>query len=230
MSSIWTVMPRKTKKIKQTDEIKNMSYELFIAALSILSVSNLLLLIFFRSEIVDNVIYITNFLLSAIFMADFIYRVSVTHPKSKYIIGGYGWADFLASLPFAQLKILRLFRLFRASRIMAKFGTRRLIHKFISNRGTSALLTLFFLAICVLEFGGIAIILAEKGAENANIKNASDALWWIFATITTVGYGDRFPVTNQGRIVGVIVMIVGIGLFGTLTGYLANAFLEPKKK
>ena len=207
-----------------------MSYELFIAALSILSVTNLLLLVLFKSEIIDGVILILNFVLSMIFMADFLYRLSESKPKKKYLIKEYGWIDFLASLPFAQLKILRLFRLFRAGKIMRKYGTKRLIREFLSSRGASALLTIFFLAICVLEFGGIAILLAERGAENANIKTPSDALWWIFTTITTVGYGDRFPVTNPGRIVGVIVMITGIGVFGTLTGFLANAFLEPKKK
>ena len=61
------------------------------------------------------------------------------------------------------------------------------------------------------------------------ITNSSDALWWIMATVTTVGYGDVYPVTNAGRVVGVIVMITGIGLFGTITGFLANAFFQPKK-
>jgi voltage-gated potassium channel len=52
-------------------------------------------------------------------------------------------------------------------------------------------------------------------------------LWYIYVTITTVGYGDRFPITSTGRIVGIIVLTTGIGLFGTLTGFLANAFLAP---
>ena len=66
-------------------------------------------------------------------------------------------------------------------------------------------------------------------SANANITSPSDALWWVYVTITTVGYGDRFPVTNWGRIVGVIVMTAGVGLFGTLSGYLAQTFLSPSK-
>lgn len=206
-----------------------MTYELFIAALSVLSVSNILLLYLFQSEAVDGVIEILNVLFSLIFLADFTFRLRASHPKRKYFLIEYGWADLLASLPFPQLKILRLFRLFRAGRIMKKYGTKRIIKEFIASRGSGALLTIFFLAICVLEFGGIAIIYIEAPAPTANIKTPSDALWWIIVTITTVGYGDRYPVTNWGRIVGVIVMITGIGVFGTLTGFLANAFLEPKK-
>ena len=61
----------------------------------------------------------------------------------------------------------------------------------------------------------------------ASITSASDALWWVFVTITTVGYGDRYPVTNVGRAVAVLVMIAGVGLFGTLSGFLANQFLAP---
>jgi voltage-gated potassium channel Kch len=74
------------------------------------------------------------------------------------------------------------------------------------------------------------VLSAEQGAPDANITNASSALWWDFVTITTVGYGDRYPVTNAGRLVGVFVMIAGVGLFGTLSGFLANTFLSPPKK
>lgn len=80
----------------------------------------------------------------------------------------------------------------------------------------------------VLEFVSIFILVTEHNDANANIKTASDALWWAYVTVTTVGYGDKYPVTNSGRIVGVLLMTIGVGLFGVLTGYLANAFLKPK--
>src|SRR5207245_1017237 len=62
------------------------------------------------------------------------------------------------------------------------------------------------------------------------ITTASDAVWYVIVTITTVGYGDKYPVTNPGRIVGVLIMVVGVGLFGVLTGFLANAFVAPKEE
>jgi voltage-gated potassium channel len=90
------------------------------------------------------------------------------------------------------------------------------------------LLSIIFLTIVVLEFASIFILVTERHDPNANIKNASDALWWAYVTVTTVGYGDRYPVTNAGRIVGVLLLTIGVGLFGVLTGYLATAFLKPK--
>ena len=82
----------------------------------------------------------------------------------------------------------------------------------------------------MLQFGALAILSAEQYAPDANITSASDAIWWTYVTITTVGYGDHYPVTNGGRIVGILVMTAGVGLFGTLSGFLANAFLTPPRQ
>lgn len=212
------------------DVTLNINYELFIAALSVLSVGNIFLLHLVKNSTIDGVIQIMDILFSLIFLIDFSYRISISKSKREYFFKKFGWADLLASLPFPQFKILRLFRIIRAGRIVRKYGTRKIVRLFLASRGASALLTILFLAVCVLEFGGMAILWAEGASTEANIKTPSDAIWWIVVTITTVGYGDRFPVTNWGRFVGVIVMITGIGVFGTLTGFLANAFLEPKKQ
>jgi voltage-gated potassium channel Kch len=222
------------KRIKKqiSNELKNTSYELFIAALSVLSIFNLIILwlIPHGDSGVLGVLSIMNALFSGIFLADFTYRIYTAKSRSGYFFHEFGWADLLASLPLPQLKILRFFRLFRAFRIMRMYGAKRLFREFLESRGGSALLSIFLLIILLLEFGGIIILFVEGKSPDANIKTPSDAIWWIIVTVTTVGYGDRFPVTNGGRMIGVLVMAVGIGLVGTLTGFLANAFLAPKKK
>jgi voltage-gated potassium channel len=219
-------MPAKSHR---STELKPIGYELFIGALSVLSIANLILLWVIKDESLAFVVYIMNAIMMPIFIGDFLYRFFTTESKSGYFWRKFGWADLLSSLPFPQFKILRLFRLWRVARLFVQFGARHLLHEFVTHRAENALLTVVFLVLCVLQFGALAVLRAELASPNANITTASDAIWWTYVTITTVGYGDRFPVTNAGRIIGVLVMTAGVGLFGTLSGFLANTFLTPSK-
>jgi voltage-gated potassium channel len=81
--------------------------------------------------------------------------------------------------------------------------------------------------VVMLISSSIAILEVEKSPES-NIKTAEDALWWAYTTITTVGYGDRYPVTTAGRLVGAVLMTVGVGLFATLAGFIGSHFLQPR--
>ena len=84
-------------------------------------------------------------------------------------------------------------------------------------------------AIMLITFCSIAILHFEAGPD-ANILSADDALWWAFATITTVGYGDRYPTTGEGRMVAVLLMSAGVGLFGTFSGFLASWFIGEEEQ
>ena len=86
------------------------------------------------------------------------------------------------------------------------------------------------LVLLVLEFGSIAVLYFEQNAPGANITTGGDALWWAFVSITTVGYGDKFPTTPGGRVSAFFVLAAGVGLFGVLSGYLANFFLTPSSE
>lgn len=211
-------------------ELKSIGYELFIGALSVLSILNLVLLFFMQNEDIETVLLVMNAIMTPIFLTDFAYRLLTSQPKSYYFWRSFGWADLLSSLPLPNAKILRLFRLWRVIRLFTRFGARNLVRQFVAHRAENALLTVVFLVICVLEFGSLAVLRAELAAPNANIASAADALWWTYVTITTVGYGDRFPTSNAGRMVGILVMTAGVGLFGTLSGFLANKFLTPPGK
>jgi voltage-gated potassium channel len=81
-------------------------------------------------------------------------------------------------------------------------------------------------ALATLILGAWLVLLFERNAKGSNIHNYPDALWWGIVTVTTVGYGDRFPVTAGGRIVAVILMLVGIGLIGVLTATVASVFIK----
>ena len=86
--------------------------------------------------------------------------------------------------------------------------------------------------VTTLFFGYIAAIqitIIERVSPSGNIKNFSDGLWWAFTTITTVGYGDKYPVTTEGRIIAAILMTAGVGLFGTFTAFVASWFVSENK-
>lgn len=215
---------------KPSSELKGTGYEIFIGALSVLSIVNLVLAYALRADSdLQDVLFVMNTLLSAIFLGDFLYRLLTTESKSAYFFRRFGWADLFASLPFPQFKALRMFRLVRVFRLLRALGPSAVGRALVQERAGSALLTLLLMGILVLQFGSLQILFLEQDAPGANITTASDALWYTTVTISTVGYGDQFPVTNAGRAVGSVIIIIGVGIFGTFTGYLANAFLSPRK-
>jgi voltage-gated potassium channel len=210
-------------------ELKNISYEIFIGVLSIMSIVNLGLALFVKDEALQQILFVMNGLFSIIFLIDFTYRIFTAPSASRYFFRGFGWADLLASLPFAELKVLRLFRVLRVLRLMRELGPRTIVRSVIRDRANSALMTLLLLGVIVMQYGSMMILYVEVHAKGANITSASDALWYTIVTISTVGYGDQYPVTNAGRIIGSFIIVVGVGIFGTFTGYLANLFLGPRR-
>jgi len=86
-----------------------------------------------------------------------------------------------------------------------------------------------FLLALTLEICGLVEIYFEAGAQGADITTAGDSLWWGYVAATTVGYGDQFPVTPGGRLTGLLMLTVGVALFATFSGFLANAFLLRKR-
>ncbi len=206
------------------------NFDLFVLGVSILSLVNILLVVILPlSEPVTDVVLIVDGVLCLVFLADFLLRFKRAPVKRVYFIHDKGWLDLLGSLPFPGLRLARIFRIVRSSRAVDHFGIRGIWRMANADRAGSALLGTLFLAIVVLQFGSMFVLGAEADHENTNIRTASDALWWSYVTVTTVGYGDRFPVTNQGRLVGIAMLTIGIGLFGVLTGFLTNALLSPKR-
>jgi len=216
---------QKTNQGERNKELKSTSYELFILALSILSIINLVLDWTIADPNVETVIFVMDFLLSLIFMGDFLLRLLTAESKSDYFFRQLGWLDLISSLPFPRAKIARFARIIRALRLMRKFGLANMIREFVTDRAGSAVYSLALMVILMLEFGSIAILFAERSATEANIQSGADAIWWSFVTISTVGYGDFYPTTNQGRFVAIFVIIIGVGLFGVVTGFLTNTFL-----
>jgi voltage-gated potassium channel len=209
-------------------EEKFKPYDAFIVGLSLLSVTNLILLFVVDSVPIAYTIGIIDYILSAFFLGDFIYRLVTTPHKQRYFLQEYGWADLLSVFPMPQFKVLRVIRLIKAWGIITRAGGTKIMQEFLKNRASGALYVILFLIILLLEFGSVGMLYAEQTNPSANITSASDAIWWTYVTITTVGYGDHFPTTNAGRLIGIVVMLVGVGLFGVVTGFIANKFLPTE--
>ena len=216
--------------VKQQDSgevLLSPAWEVFILGVSVLSVLNLALVALVRSPHLDQVFVIMDSLLTFIFLLDLSRRLVVAHDRRAYLTTGYGWVDVIAAFPI--LRILRVLRIVRVLRVMGRLGGPVMAFKaFFSNRAAGGLLSVLLVAILVLEFGSLAILAIEDRHPDANIHSASDAVWYLLVTMSTVGYGDHYPVTDGGRLIGSFIIIVGVGVFGTLTGFLANAFLAPR--
>jgi voltage-gated potassium channel Kch len=97
----------------------------------------------------------------------------------------------------------------------------------LRNRAQYAVLVTLLAAFMVLAVGSIIVLEAESRSETANIETGGDALWWAMVTITTVGYGDRYPTTLVGRLTAMFVMVTGIGIIGSLASIMASLLVSP---
>ena len=211
------------------EDLKGTTYELFVLAISIMSIVNLALMAIFpyKSQHWWLVVYIDTGL-TIIFVSDFTYRLTTSPSKLRYMGRGGGTFDLLACVP--ALRIFRLFRIVRAGRIIRRLGGPRVVRELRQGFASGTLYLVVFLGLLTLEVAGLLELRFEEDAPGANITTGGDALWWGYVTATTVGYGDQYPVTPGGRIVGLVMLTVGVALFATFSGFLANAFLSSKKK
>jgi len=164
-----------------------------------------------------------------IFFIEFCYHFYKAENKLKYM--HWGWIDLLSSIPLVGfLRVGRVFRLIRLIRVIRAFkSTKHLVNHIFANKVQGTLTSVLIIAILLIIFSSIAILQVEHDPKS-NIKTASDALWWSYVTITTVGYGDRYPVTEEGRILAAVLMTAGVGLFGTFTAYISSLFVANNNK
>jgi len=132
---------------------------------------------------------------------------------------------FLTHHPLEVITVLLPFlRPLRLLRVIS-FGT-LVIQKVAVGRQFAITLKVFLASILLAYIGAVQITISERGVEGSNIKNFGDGLWWAITTVTTVGYGDRFPITSTGRVLAVCLMLVGISLMGVITASVAAWFVK----
>ncbi len=158
-----------------------------------------------------------------VFLFDFFYRFARAEKKMHFL--RWGWIDLASSIPaLPSFRVGRAVRVIRVIRLLRGFRSAKTIGEVLfAHRAKGALATAVFLCVLLIVFSSIAILHVEV-APDSNIHGPEDALWWSIVTITTVGYGDRFPTTSEGRIIGTALMVSGVGLFAVLSGAFASWF------
>ena len=144
------------------------------------------------------------------FMLDFAARLYLSDERRSYAVAH--WYD-VALIVLPMLRPLRLLRLLAFARVLNRSAVGSLVGRVTTYvAGT---------AVMAVGLGAVAVLDAEQDAGGANITTFGDALWWSATTVTTVGYGDHFPVTTTGRLVAVALMVVGIACIGAVTAGVA---------
>jgi voltage-gated potassium channel len=159
----------------------------------------------------------------AVFLVDFVVHLAIAPSKKDF--WRMGWIDLLSSIP--EIGWLRWGRVFRVFRILRALRSVSAVYDHFSAeraRGTFAMVGL--MTIVAVLLATVAVFELEREAPGTNIHSGGDALWWAFATITTIGYGDHYPITLAGRIVAVVLVVFGLSFFGTFTALVASFFLE----
>lgn len=205
-------------------------YQLFMLFLCIVTLAGVAIQVLAqpRDEI-RGVLQAADTTACALFFVDFLVSLRRAPDRWRYMYT-WGWLDLLSSIPVFDVarwgraaRVARLLRLLRGVR-----ATAILTQVLLMRRRESASLAAGLTLLLLLVAASVLILLVEDSPQS-NIRTAEDALWWSVTTITTVGYGDRFPVTTEGRAIATALMGAGVALFGVLSGLLAAWFMEGAK-
>ncbi len=210
------------------------AYNIFILVLTIFSLVIMVLLLLPVTAAERDLLTLYDNVVCIIFLIDFAMNLAAAKPRRGYFIGQRGWLDLLGSIPSfgfipftALFRLARLSRLARITRLMRGQAGKDLVLDVLRNRGSYATFITILLAGIVLSTGSILVLEFESRTPGANIKTGGEAIWWGLVTITTVGYGDYYPISMFGRLTGIFVMFAGIGIIGALASILASLLVSP---
>ena len=172
-----------------------------------------------------------------IFTAEYLLRLSVATNKCAFIFSFYGLVDLLSILPFyfsigLDFRFLRIFRLMRLFSILKLLRFTRALERFYRAFASIKNELLVFLFACglLLYLSSVGIYLFEHSAQPDVFASVFHSMWWAVATLTTVGYGDIYPVTTGGKIFTTAVLFIGLGIVAVPAGLLASALSQSAKE
>jgi voltage-gated potassium channel len=223
--------------IEQNDTGAGKIFDLFIQCLIVFS------LVSFSVETLPNLSPAFRSTLRAIeavsvalFTIEYLLRLLVADKKLSFVFSFYGIIDLIAILPFyittsVDLRSIRVFRLFRLARMFKLIRYSKAIKRLGSAfRSIKEELIVFFTASCFLiYFAGVGVYYFENPAQPEHFSSVFHSLWWAVITLTTVGYGDIYPVTVGGKVFTFCILMVGLGIAAVPAGLLASALTSASK-
>ena len=243
------------RKIKQTvfeviqpaakGHVASRIFDLFIMLLIFVSIASVFMATFplsrptirvlIRVERTSIIVFTVEYLLR-IWTADLLYpELTARRARIRYMLSGMALIDLIAILPFylpmflpvnlVGLRAVRLVRLLRIFKLNRYSDALLAIGDVFRRKSREILVSMFFVLI-LLTIASLLIYYAEHDAQPEQFANAFSGLWWAVATLTTVGYGDIYPVTVTGRILGAVIAVMGIGMVAVPTGILSAGFVE----
>ncbi|MFT5704591.1 MAG: voltage-gated potassium channel [Shewanella sp.] len=217
-------MPERKKWLPHTEE-ELTPFQLAMMVLSLLSVIVVLVLSFMTLDPeTKRLLTAIDFSICIIFLSHFFIGLFKSDNKTHYI--KHNWIDFVASIPAVEpLRFARLFQILRVIRLIRM--AQSFILPMVKQRNQATLASLLVAMVTILTFSSVLILIVESGVPGANIQTAEDAIWWALVTISTVGYGDYYPITTAGHVIGGVVIVCGVSFFGVISGYMASVFIAP---
>ena len=229
-------MPSMRRIVEDSDTNSGKTFDLIVQAMIVVSI------ISFSVETLPNLsealkknLRLIEIISVSIFTIEYLLRLWVAEIKKKFIFSFFGVIDILAILPFyfstgLDLRSLRAFRLLRLIRILklARYNKamQRFHQAFIIAKEELALF--LFAAMIILYLTGVGIYYFENPTQPDTFSSIFHSLWWAVATLTTVGYGDIYPITVGGKVFTFFILLVGLGIVSMPAGIMASALSKAR--
>lgn len=186
---------------------------------------------------IKHYLYVLEVIIVLVFTIEYVLRIYIANNRLRFIFSFYGLVDLIAILPFYvasgfDLRSVRIFRLLRLVRILKLFRYNQAISRFKHALfiAKEELILFGFIAVVMLYLSAVGIYYFEHAAQPEQFKSIFHSLWWSVTTLTTVGYGDMYPITTGGKFFTFLVLMIGLGIIAVPTGLVASALSVARQK